>query len=94
MQDLPAIALLESTHAFPCRYTFKVIGRAEANFVGRVLAAVRRELPADAEPSFSSRKTAAGRHVSVTIEPDVATAAAVLAIYRTLREVDGLVLLL
>jgi len=94
MYDLPAIELLESTHTFPCRYTYKVIGRAEANFVGRVLSAVRRELPPDAEPSFSSRKTAGGRHVSVTIEPDVETAADVLAIYRSLRELEGLVLLL
>ena len=50
MQDLPAIELLESTHTFPCPYTFKVIGRAEGNFVGRVVQSVRRELPPDIEP--------------------------------------------
>ncbi len=94
MNDMPAIELLESTHTFPCRYMYKVIGRAEGNFVGRVLSAVRSELPPDAEPSFSSRKTSGGRHVSVTIEPDVETAADVLAIYRSLRELEGLVLLL
>lgn len=94
MNDLPTIELLESTHAFPCPYTFKVIGRAEANFVGRVVQSVRGELPEDNEPPFSSRRTAAGRHVSVTIEPTLDSASQVLDIYRSLSELDGLVLLL
>jgi putative lipoic acid-binding regulatory protein len=72
---------------------FKVIGQTESNVVGRVFRAVRSELQPGTEPSFSTRKTAAGRHVSVTIEPTVDNAAHVLAIYRTLREVDGLVMM-
>lgn len=91
---LPNIELLESTHAFPCQYTFKVIGSAEDHFVGRVLAAVKAELEESAEPSFSCRSTAAGRHVCVTIEPDVRSAAHVLDIYRGLQGVEGLVMLL
>jgi putative lipoic acid-binding regulatory protein len=94
MQDLPAIELLESTHRFPCPYTFKVIGRAEGNFVGRVVQSVRSELPPDIEPPFSSRRTAGGRHVSVTIEPTLDSAPQVLDIYRSLAELEGLVLLL
>ena len=90
MSDFPAIELLESTHDFPCSYTFKVIGLAEGHFVGRVLSTVRGELPADAEPPFSS----SGRHVSVTLEPTCETAEQVLSIYRALREVEGIVLLL
>lgn len=94
MNDDPAIELLESTHDFPCAYTFKIIGRAEEHFVGRVLTAARGELPADAEPPFSSRKTSSGRHVSVTLEPRCETAQQVLDIYRALQEVEGIVLLL
>lgn len=94
MDDFPAIELLESTHDFPCSYTFKVIGLAEGHFVGRVLSTVRGELPADAEPPFSSRSTSSGRHVSVTLEPTCETAEQVLSIYRALREVEGIVLLL
>lgn len=94
MNDYPAIELLESTHDFPCPYTFKVIGRAEEHFVGRVLSAARGELAADAEPPFSSRSTSSGRHVSVTLEPTCATAQQVLDIYRALQEVEGIVLLL
>ncbi len=94
MDNLPTIELLESTHTFPCAYTFKVIGLAEENFVGRVVQSVRGELPEDNEPPFSSRRTAAGRHVSVTIEPTLDGASQVLDIYRSLSELEGLVLLL
>ena len=41
MIKLPAVELLESRHAFPCHYTFKVIGSAEENFTARVVACVR-----------------------------------------------------
>lgn len=94
MDRQPAIELLEATHTFPCEYTFKVIGLTEGNFVGRVLQAVRRALPEDAEPSFSSRQTAGGKHVSVTIEPTMESAEHVLAVYRELSDVQGTVLFL
>lgn len=94
MNDLPAIELLESTHEFPCPYTFKVIGKAEENFMGRVVQSVRAQLPPDVEPPFSSRHTAGGRHVSITIEPTLENATQVLDIYRSLAALEGLVLLL
>lgn len=94
MDRLPAIELLEATHTFPCPYMFKVIGLTEGNFVGRVLQTVRSQLPEDAEPSFSTRRTAGGRHVSVTIEPMLNSADDVLAIYRELSDLQGLVLML
>ena len=94
VDQLPDRELLEATHTFPGNYTFKAIGAADDHFIGRVVAAVRRELSEEIEPSFSTRSTSGGRHVCVTIEPPVADADAVLAIYANLREVDGLVLLL
>ena len=94
MDDLPTIELLESTHSFPGGYMFKIIGRAEGNFVGRAVAAVRGHLSEASEPPFSSRKTSSGAHVSVTIEPSVDSAHDVLAIYETLKHLEGLVMLL
>ena len=41
---LPSVEMLESGHTFPGPYTFKVIGFAEGNFTGRVVASVRDEL--------------------------------------------------
>ena len=94
MNQLPSRELLEATHTFPGQYTFKAIGASDDHFVGRVVAAVRCELGEEIEPSFSTRSTAGGRHVCVTIEPSVADADEVLLIYASLREVEGLVLLL
>lgn len=91
--DYETLQLLEETHSFPCPYLFKVIGLPENNFVGRVLAAVKTELPPDAEPPFSSRKSAKGRHVSVSIEPTVAEGRQVVAIYQNLKDVAGVEML-
>lgn len=62
--------------------------------MGQVVAAVRTTLPPDVEPPFSFRKTSSGRHVCVTIAPDVDSAEHVLRIYEQLMAVDGLVMLL
>ena len=94
MNQLPSRDLLEATHTFPGTYTFKAIGASDDHFVGRVVAAVRSELGEEVEPSFSTRSTSGGRHVCVTIEPPVADADEVLLIYASLRQVEGLVLLL
>ncbi len=90
----PPLELLRSTHQFPCRFTFKVIGRCEADFALRAVAAVCRALPEGPPPAHSLRYTAGGRHVAVTIEPEVASAEKVLEIYVHLRRLEGLVLLL
>jgi putative lipoic acid-binding regulatory protein len=94
MGDQVSIELLENTHRFPGPYMFKVIGRVENGFVARVVAAVREELAERVDPPFSVRETAGGRHVSVTLEPQVQTAQQVLAVYRRIRQMAGLVMLL
>jgi putative lipoic acid-binding regulatory protein len=91
--DLPAIELLESVHHFPCRYIFKAIGRVDNGFAARIVAAVRDELQADTDPPFSCRQTAGGRHIAVTLEPHLESVEQVLAIYRRIQAVPGLVLL-
>jgi len=92
--DTDFLALLEKTHAFPGVFTFKVIGLIEHGFAARVVAAVRDELASSIDPPFRVRHTAGGRHVSVTLEPTVQTAAQVLAVYRRIRATAGLVMLL
>ena len=93
MAAMPPIQLLEATHQFPGRYMFKVIGRSENGFVARVVAAVREELAEPADPPFSVRETAHGRHVSVTLTPTVQTAQQVLDVYRRVQKMAGLVML-
>jgi putative lipoic acid-binding regulatory protein len=93
MSNLPALELLEKTHRFPGPYTFKVIGRVENGFVARVVAAVRDELAASVDPPFRCREAVGGRHVAVTLEPLVQTSHEVLAVYRRIRQLAGLVML-
>ena len=94
MDDLPTVELLEAAHTFPGPYLFKAIGRNEDGFVARVLAVVREELRFDADPAHTVRETPAGRHISVTLEVVVSTPHQVIAVYRGLRALAGLVLLL
>jgi putative lipoic acid-binding regulatory protein len=92
MNEANSIELLENTHHFPCPYMFKVIGRVENGFVARVVAAVRDELAHAADPPFKFRQSVGGRHVSVTLEPMVQTGRQVLAVYRRLKQTQGLVM--
>ena len=86
--------LLQATHEFPGKFVFKAIGRNDDDFIDGVVAVVRSELCQEFDAPYELHRTTSGRHVSVTIEPIVETAEQVLAIFRSLRGVDGLVLLL
>ncbi len=94
MTNLPPLELLETTHQFPCRYTFKAIGRDEDAFDSRVLDAVREVLELAEHPESSVRRTANGQHVAVTLELDMAAAEHVLRVYSRLQQLEGLVLLM
>jgi putative lipoic acid-binding regulatory protein len=94
VDELPSIELLERTHDFPGRFLFKVIGRVENGFAARVVAAVRDELAYEVDPPHRLREAVGGRHVAVTLEPDVETAAQVLAVYRRVRRIAGLVMMM
>jgi putative lipoic acid-binding regulatory protein len=93
MPNFPSVELLEDTHHFPGPYMFKLIGKAENGFIARVVAQVRAELDLDADPPYSVREPHSGRHVAVTVEPQVVDAAQVVALYQRLVQLEGLVLL-
>lgn len=90
MYKLPALELLQEAHAFPCPYTFKVIGKPENGFLARTLGAVREELSLEIDPPFRVRESAGGRHIAITMDPHVQTAHQVLAIYGRLQTMAGL----
>ena len=91
---LPSVELLELRHAFPCTYTFKVIGAADDNFTVRVVAAVRDELRLEVDPPYSLRSTRDEVHVAVTLEPLCDSPQQVLAVYSRLTGMNGVVMLL
>lgn len=88
------IELLNEVHQFPCQFTIKAIGKTENDFPARILETTRKTLGIDFDPPYSTRETAHGRHVSVTIEPTLQSAEETLELYRQLQETDGLVMLL
>jgi putative lipoic acid-binding regulatory protein len=91
MNNLPSVELLEQMHAFPCQFTFKIIGKTEDGFVARALAIVREQLAVEVDPPFRVRHTAGGRHVSLTVEPEVQNAWEVLGVYQAVQSLPGLV---
>lgn len=91
---LPSLDLLNDTHAFPGPYLFKVIGADDRSFAARVVSLVRDELELYEDPHFTIRRTASGRHLSVTLEPTVPTAQAVVDLYQLIYRLDGLVMVL
>ena len=93
-RDAEAIRLLEATHAFPCPYLIKVIGRADDGFLSRIVAALRVAQQLEQDPPYRMRQTPNGRHIAVTFEPTVASAAEVLEIYRSIRQVEGIVMIM
>jgi putative lipoic acid-binding regulatory protein len=72
---------------------FKVIGRVDNGFVARVVAAVREELAGNIDPPFTVRQAAGGRHVAVTLQPELQSAEQVLAVYRRVQSLAGLIFL-
>jgi len=89
-----ACDLLNRTHLFPGPYTIKAIGSTVDDFTGRVVAAARGVLARAAEMRFSTRCTPNGLHVAVTLDMVVMDAEEVLRVYRALKAVQGLRLLL
>jgi putative lipoic acid-binding regulatory protein len=93
MDHLPTIELLENAHEFPGPYMFKVIGKADGNLLARTVAGVRMELGLETDPPFRVRESVGGRHVAITLEPFVASATQVLAVYRRLKSTEGIMVL-
>lgn len=91
LMSLPSAELLREMHAFPCAFTFKVIGKTNDGFVARVIAAVRERLALEIDPPYQLKHTAGGRHVSITMEPWVTTAEEVLTVYQALQPITGVV---
>ena len=94
MDHRPSEELLESNHSFPGVYQIKVIGKVDADFESKVLAAVAGEVFSPSEIDYTVRTTPGGRHVAVTLDVTVQSAEHVRNIYAKIQETPGLLLLL
>ena len=90
----PSAELLEASHDFPGVYQIKAIGTAVNDFERRVVEAVVAAVGTAADLKFSTRTTARGGHVSLTLDVHVQSAEQVRAIYARLHAVEGMTMLL
>jgi hypothetical protein len=84
---------LRAAHAFPCEYTFKLIGDNNEILIQAALAHVMAVLPRST-PSLSCRESAKGNHQALTIVVEVPDAETVEALYLRFRTVTGVKVLL
>ena len=70
---------------FPCLYAVKAMGLAQGDFDALVVSIVRGHISDIAEGAISSRPSANGKYISVTVEVEVASRAQLEAIYTALR---------
>lgn len=93
MNHIPSIEVLKATHDFPTHYTFKAIGKAEADFIERVVTAAKEAMGSDQDPTHYAREASGGRHVAVTLEMRLASAEQIRSVYERILGLEGLVLL-
>jgi uncharacterized protein len=91
---LPPLELLEANHMFPGRYVFKIIGVVTEDFETRIIEVLREELGLKEAPQYSTRKTSGDKHIAITTEVEVQSAAMVHVIYERLIKEKGVVVLL
>lgn len=91
-EDLQFLALLRAQHRFPGPFTMKVLCRNTAGIVDLVLDAAcgPEGLPRPADPP-GLKCSSGGRFVSVTLDLHLDDARQVLAVYRSLRAVPGVI---
>jgi putative lipoic acid-binding regulatory protein len=86
------LALLESSHTFPCLFTFKLIYRSEAGVEERLVKTLSGAAGIeDSVDPTQRRESAAGRFTSITLELPVDGGKDVLRLYRVIREQDEVV---
>ena len=76
--------LLDDTHQWPCRYTFKFIGPANTE-----------QQLIDLFPGHPAKRRASrnGKYVSITVEASMNSSAEVLARYAAARKIEGVIAL-
>jgi putative lipoic acid-binding regulatory protein len=81
MKGLPSIELLESTHSFPCHYTYKVFGAHSDELISVVCVAAEQVAGMSSYVRYTYRQSSGGVHGCVTLEVYMQTAHQVQALY-------------
>ncbi len=89
-----ALAALCQAHQFPGPYRFRIIGDSAPAFLARVVQVATWVLGPTQKPEVTTRTSAGGRHQSIGLTVQVASADQVLDIYRGLQGLSGVRFLL
>jgi putative lipoic acid-binding regulatory protein len=90
-----AVALLEATHQFPVVYSVSVIAVSSDEVGAAVRAAVEEGLPQPiGDDGYQSVPSSGGKYASHRFKVPCQTPADVLALYRRVRQVKGVVTVL
>ncbi|HHH39854.1 MAG TPA: DUF493 domain-containing protein [Sedimenticola sp.] len=71
---------------FPCEFSVKAMGRAEAGFDALVVEIVRRHVPDLGEGAVKRRESSGGRYTSVTVTFTASSREQLDAIYQALTD--------
>ena len=91
---IPSLELLQSTHKFPGKYTFKVIGDSQTLIPADLMADIQKALGLAEPPKYEHRHSAGGKHIAITVEMQVPSAEAVHTVYHRLLANPGVRLVL
>ena len=97
MSDLPRKApnreLLLDAHEFPGEYVVKAFGPALGDFEARMQCAVELVIARE-NARFSSRRSAGGNRLCVTVCMEIQTVDEVIAVYEEIHRIETLLLIL
>ena len=79
---------------FPCPYPVKVMGKAGANFQEEILEVISRHAELTSDYSISSRPSAKGNYISVTVVIEATGQDQLEALFADLMAVDDVKLVL
>lgn len=84
----------ESPLQFPCKFPIKAMGKAGCDLDVVVVEIVRRHVPDLAEGATTSRTSAQGNYVSVTVVVNATSRAQLDAIYQDLVDCEAVIMAL
>lgn len=79
---------------FPCRFPVKAMGRADTDFVPRVVELVRQQVPDLDDKQVATSASRGGRYLSVTVTFTAVSQAQIDAVYRALHADEQVVMTL
>jgi putative lipoic acid-binding regulatory protein len=88
MNNLPPLELLESTHEFSCKFTFKAFGQHGDALVESTRRAAAEVAGSEDHVTWTYRASSGGKHGCVTLDVYVQTAHQVHAVYVELQSLE------